>query len=504
VNEDELAKRVVMGFYRTQNEAMYGKEKEVGGDPQALSSNLKYGIDSLFENFRNSVEQILSADYNGDLTQQKGYEVIKKYNQLSSYLKNVINIKALSKEDQDALEKQFDDMKDKLLLLKRIANDNNFIDKDDISNMVDTILKLKQTKEIEKISGKSPGMIEAVKGKSDSVKQIEDSINNLAYIDKLLQQPPQEIQNSTKFPDWEKEYKILFDIFNDPDLNPLEFATVQSNYDAVNILKNDIDSDIKWVIDIKQKLNDSNAFIQDILTKKLKFPELVVTKIKQRIAKAIEKTWEQLKSAKEVEMKTATDQIQKNIIIKKYNLEFSKLKGTPIDDLGNDEVKERDDRYKNDFKSVDADLQKTNTYNNNLDALDPSQLLDEEREMNKILTDVETIKTNILATLENMTDTYMNTIKYVTPSAPVVAVAPVAVKAVTSAPKKVNVTVPQEPIYKTYESFKKKFEKTVDDYIINQGNYTNFNDDSKHHMRIKSRWKNYQTLSDADKRVYFK
>ena len=73
VNEDELAKRVVMGFYRTQNEAMYGKEKEVGGDPQALSSNLKYGIDSLFENFRNSVEQVLSADYNGDLTQQKSY-----------------------------------------------------------------------------------------------------------------------------------------------------------------------------------------------------------------------------------------------------------------------------------------------------------------------------------------------------------------------------------------------------------------------------------------------
>ena len=115
VNEDELAKRIVMEFYRKQNEAMYGEEKETKTDPNALSSNLKYGIDSLFENFRNSVEQILSADYNGDLTQQKGYEVIEKYNQLSSYL---IHIKALSKEDQDALEKQFDDMKEKILLLK--------------------------------------------------------------------------------------------------------------------------------------------------------------------------------------------------------------------------------------------------------------------------------------------------------------------------------------------------------------------------------------------------
>ena len=86
VNEDELAKSRVREFYRKQNEAMYGEEKETKMSPGALSSQLKYGIDSLFENFRNAVEQVLAADYNGDLTQQKTYEVIKKYNQLSSYL----------------------------------------------------------------------------------------------------------------------------------------------------------------------------------------------------------------------------------------------------------------------------------------------------------------------------------------------------------------------------------------------------------------------------------
>ena len=89
VDDDELAKSCVREFYRKQNEVMYGEEKEERVGPEGLSSNLKYGIDSLFENFRNSVEQVLSADYNGDLTQQKGYEVIK----LSSYLKNVINLK---------------------------------------------------------------------------------------------------------------------------------------------------------------------------------------------------------------------------------------------------------------------------------------------------------------------------------------------------------------------------------------------------------------------------
>ena len=88
VNEDELAKSMVVSMYRKQNEAMYGETNETSIKPESLTSQLKYGIYTLFENFRNSVEQILSADYNGDITQQKGYEVIKMYNRLSSYLKN--------------------------------------------------------------------------------------------------------------------------------------------------------------------------------------------------------------------------------------------------------------------------------------------------------------------------------------------------------------------------------------------------------------------------------
>jgi len=77
VNDDELAKSRVREFYRKQNEAMYGEEKEERTSPGGLTSNLKYGIDSLFENFRNSVEQVLSADYNGDLTLQKSMKLLR-------------------------------------------------------------------------------------------------------------------------------------------------------------------------------------------------------------------------------------------------------------------------------------------------------------------------------------------------------------------------------------------------------------------------------------------
>ena len=199
VNEDELAKGIVRELYRKQIKALYGEEKETKANPSALSSQLKYGIDSLFENFRNSVEQVLSADYNGDLTQQKSYEVIKKCNQLSSYLKNVINIKALTKDDQDAIEKQFDDMKDKLLLLKKIATDNNFIDKDDISDMVNTILKIKDTKDLQKVSSQSTGMVENIKNKNESLQRIQDSINNLITIENDLKNPY--IQKYTNFKD---------------------------------------------------------------------------------------------------------------------------------------------------------------------------------------------------------------------------------------------------------------------------------------------------------------
>ena len=264
VNEDELAKGIVRELYRKQIKALYGEEKETKANPSALSSQLKYGIDSLFENFRNSVEQVLSADYNGDLTQQKSYEVIKKYNQLSSYLKNVINIKALTKDDQDAIEKQFDDMKDKLLLLKKIATDNNFIDKDDISDMVNTILKIKDTKDLQKVSSQSTGMVENIKNKNESLQLIQDSINNLITIDNELNNP--NIQTSTKLQDMKDEYKVLYDFFNDPDLNPLEFSLVKTNSDATSTLLNDIKTDIQWFENIFKKLQSEGKVIEGVLT----------------------------------------------------------------------------------------------------------------------------------------------------------------------------------------------------------------------------------------------
>ena len=98
VNKDEVAKKIA--FERTISfvNKLYPKENpEIALKPGQLSKQLKYGYESLFESFRSAIEQVLSADYNDELTTQKSYEIVKKYNQLSSYLKNIVNMNQLSR-----------------------------------------------------------------------------------------------------------------------------------------------------------------------------------------------------------------------------------------------------------------------------------------------------------------------------------------------------------------------------------------------------------------------
>ena len=104
INQDELAKKVVFERTISQVNRLYKDQPEVAMKPGQLSSQLKYGFDSAFEGFRGAIEQVLNAEYNGDITTQKTYEIIKKYNQLSSYLKNVVNMKQLSPDDEETIK----------------------------------------------------------------------------------------------------------------------------------------------------------------------------------------------------------------------------------------------------------------------------------------------------------------------------------------------------------------------------------------------------------------
>ena len=77
INQDELAKNIVFERTISQVNKLYKDQPEVAMKPGQLSSQLKYGFDSLFEGFRSAIEQVLAADYNGDITTQKTYEIIR-------------------------------------------------------------------------------------------------------------------------------------------------------------------------------------------------------------------------------------------------------------------------------------------------------------------------------------------------------------------------------------------------------------------------------------------
>ena len=140
VDEEENAKRIA--FERTiafVNKLYPDENKEVSLKPGQLTTQLKYGYESLFESWKSSVEGVLSATYNDDKVAFKSYEIIRKYNQLSSYLKNIVGMNKLSNDDELKIKSDFDKMRDNLIALKTYAIQNKPLDKDDIIDMVDKV-----------------------------------------------------------------------------------------------------------------------------------------------------------------------------------------------------------------------------------------------------------------------------------------------------------------------------------------------------------------------------
>ena len=96
-------------------------------------------------------------------------------------------MKQLSTDDEETIKKSFNELTDKLELLKQIAIDNNFLDKEDIIEMVDKIneTSTQPKQELEKVSGKTTGMTQAIQDKNTSLKAINDAINKLVIWTKI-------------------------------------------------------------------------------------------------------------------------------------------------------------------------------------------------------------------------------------------------------------------------------------------------------------------------------
>ena len=138
VNDEEIAKKIA--FERTisfVNRLYPDEQKEVSLKPQKISGQLQYGYDTLFQSFRTAIESVITQDFNDQITYEKSNEVVRKFTQLSSYLKNIINLNQMSPEDEEKIKSDFDSLIPKLEQLEKIAVDNGFTDRDDIVEMVD-------------------------------------------------------------------------------------------------------------------------------------------------------------------------------------------------------------------------------------------------------------------------------------------------------------------------------------------------------------------------------
>ena len=87
---------------------------------------------------------------------------------MSSYLKNIIGMNQLSPEDEEKIKKNFNDLRGKLDELKKIAVYNNFVDRQDIVDMVNKINETSTTQkdEFKPVSATSPEMVDDIKAKT--------------------------------------------------------------------------------------------------------------------------------------------------------------------------------------------------------------------------------------------------------------------------------------------------------------------------------------------------
>ena len=109
-------------------------------------------------------------------------------NQISSYLKNIVNMNKLTEQDESKIKNEFNSLRAKLEQLKRIAIDNNFSDQHDIVQMVDKINNTSNVKtckkaENDKISAESPEMIKAIVSKEQAKQVLNDASSLGALLD---------------------------------------------------------------------------------------------------------------------------------------------------------------------------------------------------------------------------------------------------------------------------------------------------------------------------------
>ena len=87
-------------------------------------------------------------------------------------------------------------------------------------------------------------MVKTLENKTDAESMINESGAKLESLSEKLNS--EELSRSTKLPDFMEQFEKIYEFFNDPNLNPLEYPSIKSYNDSLKTLDDDVSSDIKW------------------------------------------------------------------------------------------------------------------------------------------------------------------------------------------------------------------------------------------------------------------
>ena len=261
VNHDELAKKFAFETtLKFVNKLHPDDNKEVAFKSSKMSGQTQYGYDTLFQLFRTSIETILQADFNDEITYEKSNEVVKNYNKLSSYLKNIASLKQISPEDVEKIKTDFLTLKDKLNQFAKIASDNGFIDKDDIQNMISELYGSEKP-EYKQIKG-SDQMINTIKNKTDAQ-------NTLNEASKLISTLNQVLLGAHAQAAIIKDTITFFESYNSSALTESDYDAIKNNYNQllkIVDINTDMTKDLdNSIIETKEIVNNTEKAIDFVV-----------------------------------------------------------------------------------------------------------------------------------------------------------------------------------------------------------------------------------------------
>lgn len=128
LDEDmNVQKRVMRTQIKVQQATPSGVRERL-----SLDTRVKYNLSNLFNKFRLGLEDTIDS-YNQGMRIEGFGEIIRDYNQIVNYITAYAKQNQLSTQDQEFINKQFDDLLPYVTTVSQIASNENSIDKEDVA-----------------------------------------------------------------------------------------------------------------------------------------------------------------------------------------------------------------------------------------------------------------------------------------------------------------------------------------------------------------------------------